>query len=63
MVKNTVNMRYNYIDEDGILVRTVCRAYTQSGEAMIAYVNIDKGGYASDIYLMEESMFKSRFGI
>ena len=63
MAKNTVNMGYNYICDSGKLVRTVCRAYTQAGKAMIAYVNIDNGGYASDVYLMDEKEFKAKFCI
>lgn len=63
MGKNTVNMGYNYNDNSGKLVRTVCRAYTKAGEAMIAYVNIDNGGYASDVYLMEENEFKVKFNV
>ena len=63
MTKNTVNMGYNYVDKDGNLVRTVCRAYTQYGDTVIAYVNIDKGGYASDVYVMREALFRSKFDI
>jgi len=63
MGKNSVNMGYNYNDDSGKLVRTVCRAYTQTGDSMIAYVNIDKGGYASDVYLMEENEFNVRFNV
>ena len=63
MKNRYVSMGYNYTDNNGSLVRTVCRAYMPNGEAMIAYVNVDAGGYASDVYLMNEEEFKSRFGI
>lgn len=44
------------------LVRTVCKAYDhESGESMIAFVHIDKGGYAGDIFLMSEAQFKNIF--
>ena len=62
-MKNYVQMGFHYVDKNHQLVRTVCRALTQTNEPMIAYVNVDKGGYASDVYLMNEDEFKSRFGI
>ena len=44
------------------LVRTVCRGFDyQSGEAMIAYVNVLEGGHASEIFLMPENEFKNIF--
>ena len=62
-MKNYVQMGYHYIDKDHQLVRTVCRAFTQANESMIAYVNISENGYASEVYLQSEEDFKSRFGI
>ena len=62
-MKNYVQMGFHYVDKNHRLVRTVCRALTQTNEPMIAYVNVDKGGYASDVYLMNEEDFKTRFGI
>ena len=44
------------------LVRTVCKAYDhESGESMIAFVHVGKGGYAGDIFLMPEVQFKNIF--
>jgi hypothetical protein len=56
-------MGCNYTDKAGKLIRTVCRAFTEDGVPMIAYVNIATGGYASDIYLDTEENFKSRFNL
>ena len=63
MSRTSVNMGYNYLDKDGCLVRTVCRAFTETGEPVIVYTNIQNGGYVSDIYLMNEQKFKERFSI
>ena len=63
IMKNYVQMGFYYVDKNHQLVRALCRAFTQTNEPMIAYVNVDKGGYASDVYLMNEDEFKSRFGI
>ena len=62
-MKRYVQMGYHYTDEKGQLIRTVCRAFTQTNDPMIAYVNVDKGGFASDVFLMNEDEFKIRFGI
>ena len=62
MKKNTVDMGAYYNAAPYGLVRTVCKAFDyQSGEAMIAYVNIASGGYASEIFLMPETVFKNIF--
>ncbi len=62
MKKNSIEMGTYYNAAPYGLVRTVCKAFDyQSGEAMIAYVNIEKGGYASDIFLMPETIFKNTF--
>lgn len=60
---SSINMGCNYTDKAGKLIRTVCRAFTEEGVPMIAYVNIATGGYASDIYLDTEENFKSRFNL
>ena len=60
-MRKFINMGYNYRSEDGRLVRTVCRAYTAAGEAMIAYVNIGDGGFVSDVYLLAEDEFYKCF--
>lgn len=57
----SINMGCNYTDKTGKLVRTVCRAFTEDGLPMIAYVNIATGGFASDIYLTTEEDFTNRF--
>lgn len=57
-----VEMGCHYRANPWGLVRTVCRAFDhQSGEAMIAYVNISTGGFASEIFLMPENEFKNLF--
>ena len=62
MKKNFVAMGSYYNANPYGLVRTVCRAFDhQSGEAMIAYVNIATGGYASEIFLMPEDQFMNIF--
>lgn len=44
------------------LVKTVCRAIdSESGEAMICYCNIDKGGCCSEVFCMPEYQFKNIF--
>lgn len=44
------------------LVKTICRGFdSQSGDAMIAYVQVQKGGYAGDIFFMPEEEFKNTF--
>ena len=57
-----IKMGFNYSDGT-TLVRTVCRAFTADKQSMIAYTEIAAGGYASDIYLLPEEDFRSRFGI
>ena len=62
MAKNYVAMGSYYNANPYGLVRTVCKAFDyQSGEAMIAYVNVTEGGQASDIFLMPENEFKNIF--
>ena len=62
MTKNYVAMGSYYNANPYGLVRTVCKAFDyQSGEAMIAYVNVNEGGQASDIFLMPEDIFKNIF--
>lgn len=44
------------------LVKTVCRVFdSESGESLIAYSCVDKGGYAGDIFVMPESQFINIF--
>lgn len=44
------------------LVKTVLRGFDHlSGEAMIAYVNVQDGGMASDVFFMPEEEFKNIF--
>ena len=62
MAKNYVAMGTYYHANPYGLVRTVCKGFDwQSGEAMIAYVNVDNGGVASDVFLMPEDQFKNIF--
>ena len=62
MTKNYVAMGSYYHANPYGLVRTVCKAFDyQSGEAMIAYVNVNEGGQASDVFLMPEDTFKNIF--
>lgn len=62
MKNNFVAMGTFYRANPYGLVRTVCKAYDyQSGDAMIAYVNVDAGGCASDVYLMPENEFINIF--
>ena len=61
-MKNFVEMGSYYTANPYGLVRTVCRAFDhQSGDSMIAYVNIAKGGVASDVFIMPEDQFKNVF--
>ena len=44
------------------MVRTICRATDfNSGEAIIIYVNILNGGFASETFAMPEVEFKNIF--
>ena len=44
------------------LVKTVCRAIDAiSGDVVIAYVNVGKGGCASDVFIMPEVEFMNIF--
>lgn len=62
MSKKFVGMGDYYRANPYGLVRTVCKAFDdQSGEAMIAYVNVSEGGYVSDVFLMPEVQFKNIF--
>lgn len=62
MKNNFVAMGEYYSANPYGLVRTVCRAFDyQSGDAMIAYVNVNKGGVASDVFLMPENEFINIF--
>ena len=62
IAKSTVNMNSYYRAEPYGLVRTVCRATdNESGKAMIVYVNVGQGGFASDPLVMPESQFKNIF--
>ena len=61
-MKNYVEMGSYYNSNPYGLVRTVCRAFEhETGEAVIAYVNIEEGGTASDIFFMPEVQFKNIF--
>ena len=61
-MKKNIDMGCYYNANPYGLVRTVCRAYDfQSGDPMIAYVNISKGGVAGDVFLMPENEFKNIF--
>ena len=62
MKKSFIGMGDYYHANPYGLVRTVCKAYDfESGEAMIAYVNVNEGGYVSDVFLMPEIQFKNIF--
>ena len=62
MTKNYVAMGSYYHANPYGLVRTICKAFDyQSGDAMIAYVNVNEGGQASDVFLMLEDTFKNIF--
>ena len=62
MKKNYVEMGRYYRSNPYGLVKTVCRGYNyESGEVFIAYVNVNKGGCASDIFLMPENEFQNIF--
>ena len=62
MKKSFIGMGDYYHANTYGLVRTVCKAYDfESGEAMIAYVNVNEGGYVSDVFLMPEIQFKNIF--
>lgn len=61
MYRNFINMGCNYADNEGNLVRTICRAFTQSGNAMIAYANIGSNGCVGDTYIIGEAAFKKKY--
>ena len=61
-MKKNIDMGSYYNAAPYGLVRTVCKAYDyQSGDAMIAYVNVSSGGIAGDVFLMPENEFKNIF--
>ena len=62
MQNNTVAMGTYYRANPYGLVRTVCRAFDQAGDAMIVYVNVGEGGCASDALIMPENEFINIFG-
>ena len=62
MKKNYVGMGEYYNANPYGLVRTVCRGFDhQTGECIIAYVNVQTGGYASEVFMMPEEQFKNIF--
>lgn len=57
-----VAMGEYYRSEPYGLVKTVCRAIdSESGNAMICYCNIEKGGYSSEVFCMPENEFVNIF--
>lgn len=62
MKNNFVSMGSFYRANPYGLVKTVCKGFdADSGEAMIAYVNVHAGGNASDVFFMPEDEFKNIF--
>lgn len=62
MKNNFVGMGCFYRANPYGLVKTICRGFDAvSGDAMIAYVYVGKGGCASEIFLMLENEFKNIF--
>ncbi len=62
MKNNFVEMGTYYQANPYGLIRTVCKIFdAQSGDAMIAYVNVGKGGVASEIWAMPENEFINIF--
>lgn len=43
------------------LVRTICKAIDEAGDAQIVYVNVGKNGFVGDAYLMPENEFSNIF--
>lgn len=61
-MKSFVGMGQFYSANPYGLVKTVCRGFDyNSGEAMIAFVNVQSGGCASEIFLMPEKEFENIF--
>lgn len=62
MKQNFVSMGSFYRANPYGLVKTIYRAIDAiSGDAVIAYVNVGKGGYASDVFIMPETEFMNIF--
>lgn len=61
-MKKFVEMGKFYRNNDGTLVKTVCRGIDdERKEVMIAYVFVEQGGCASNIHLMPEDKFINTF--
>lgn len=61
-MKTSIDMGVYYNMAPYGLVRTVCRATNvNSGESMIVYVHVGKGGMASEPFTMLENEFKNSF--
>lgn len=63
MKKNIVDMGSYYTNlTQKNLVRTICRAYSESnGEDLIIYAYVGEGGIVSDTYYMPEKEFISKY--
>lgn len=61
-MKNFVGMGQFYRANPYGLVKTVCRGFdANSGDAMIAYVQVGKCGCASEVFFMLEDEFRNIF--
>lgn len=61
-MKNFVGMGQFYRANPYGLVKTVCRGFdANSGDAMIAYAQVGKGGCASEVFFMLEDEFRNIF--
>lgn len=62
MKKNFISMGSFYRADNYGLIKTVCRGFDyKSNDAMIAYVKVGNGGYASEIFFMPENEFMDIF--
>ena len=62
MKNNFVAMGCFYRANPYSLVKTICRGFdADSGDVMIAYVQVGKGGCASEVFFMLENEFKNIF--
>lgn len=62
MKKNFVAMGEYYFSEKYGRARTVCRGTDmKTGESMIAFVKVNEGGVASEVFFISEVEFRSMY--
>ena len=62
MKKNFVARGEYYFSEKNGRARTVCRGIDmKTGESMIAFVKVNEGGVASEVFFISEAEFRSMY--